>query len=69
MSCAKSVACVAGMKLKNLFYFTQHFYGSSTNISCLDFSLKPAVFGCLTNALAPPPIVLKSCSRAQTDVF
>jgi len=28
---------------------------------------KTAVFGCLTNALAPPPIVLESCSRAQTD--
>jgi len=28
---------------------------------------KTAVFGCLTNALAPPPIVLQSCSTAQTD--
>jgi len=28
---------------------------------------KPAVFGCLTNALAPPPIALESCSTAQTD--
>jgi len=28
---------------------------------------KTAVFGCLTNAIAPPPIVLESCSRAQTD--
>jgi len=28
---------------------------------------KPAVFGCLTNALAPPPIALESCSAAQTD--
>jgi len=28
---------------------------------------KTAVFGCLTNALAPPPIALESCSRAQTD--
>jgi len=26
-----------------------------------------AVFGCLTNALAPPPIALESCSRAQTN--
>jgi len=26
------------------------------NISYLDFSLKPAVFGCLTNAIAPPLI-------------
>ena len=28
---------------------------------------KPAVFGCLTNALAPPLIALESCSTAQTD--
>jgi len=28
---------------------------------------KPAVFDCLTNALAPPPIALESCSTAQTD--
>jgi len=26
-----------------------------------------AVFGCLTNALAPPPIALESSSAAQTD--
>jgi len=32
------------------------------------FSLKnPAVFSCLTNALAPPSIALGSCSTAQTD--
>ena len=28
---------------------------------------KTAVFGCLTNVLAPPPIALESCSAAQTD--
>jgi len=28
---------------------------------------KTAVLGCLTNALAPLPIVLESCSMAQTD--
>jgi len=28
---------------------------------------KRAVFGCLTNALVPPPIALESCSTAQTD--
>jgi len=27
--------------------------------------LKPAVFGCLTNAIAPPPIVLESCLNPQ----
>jgi len=32
-----------------------------------DFRKKSAVFGCLTNALAPPPIALESCSTAQTD--
>jgi len=32
-----------------------------------DFRKKIAVFGCLTNALAPPPIALESCSMAQTD--
>jgi len=37
------------------------------NILYLDFTLKPAVFGCLTNAIAPPLIVLESCLRAQTD--
>ena len=31
------------------------------------FAKKTAVFGCLTNALAPPPIALESCSTAQTD--
>jgi len=35
------------------------------NISYLDFGIKPAVFGCLTDTIAPPPIALESCSRAQ----
>jgi len=30
-----------------------------------DFGQKTAVFGCLTDALAPPPIALESCSMAQ----
>jgi len=37
------------------------------NISYLDFSLKPAVFGCLNNAIPPTLIALESCSRAQTN--
>jgi len=37
------------------------------NISYLDFGLKLAVFGCLTNAIAAPPIALESCSSARTD--
>jgi len=32
-----------------------------------DFHKKTAVFGCLTNTLAPPPIALESCSMAQMD--
>jgi len=32
-----------------------------------EMGLKPTVVSCLTNALAPPPIVLERCSRAQTD--
>jgi len=32
-----------------------------------DFRKKTAVFGCLTNALAPLPIALESCSTPQTD--
>jgi len=67
VSCAKSIACSSGMKLKNFVSFHSHFAGRSTNISYLDFSLKPAVFGCLTNAIATPSIALKSCSKAQTD--
>jgi len=35
--------------------------------SYFDFGLKPAVVSCLTNALAPLPIALESCSRAQPD--
>jgi len=35
--------------------------------SYFDFGLKTAVFGCLTNALAPPPIALETCSWALTD--
>jgi len=35
--------------------------------SYFEISLKPAVVSCLTNAIAPLPIALESCSRAQTD--
>jgi len=31
------------------------------------FAKETAVFGCLTNALAPPPIAPESCSMAQMD--
>jgi len=29
------------------------------------FQSKPPVFSCLTNAIAPPPIALESCSNPQ----
>jgi len=35
------------------------------NISYLEIGLRPAVFGCLTNAIAPPPIALESCSNPE----
>jgi len=35
--------------------------------SYFDFDLKPAVVSCLTNALAPLPIALESCTRAQMN--
>jgi len=33
--------------------------------SYFEIGLKPPVVSCLTNALAPPPIALESCSTAQ----
>jgi len=35
--------------------------------SYFEIGLKPAVVSCLTNAIAPLPIVLEICSRAQMD--
>jgi len=35
------------------------------NISYLEISLKPAVFGCLTNYIAPLLIALENCSNPQ----
>jgi len=32
-----------------------------------EIGLKPSVFGCITNAIAPQPIALESGSSAQTD--
>jgi len=32
-----------------------------------EISLKPEIVSCLTNAIAPLPIALESCSRGQTD--
>jgi len=49
------------------FKFYQHFESQSTNISYLDFGLKPAVFDCLTKIIAPTPIALESCSKAKMD--
>jgi len=36
------------------------FESRPTNISYLDFGLKPAVFSCFTNAIAPLPVALES---------
>jgi len=35
--------------------------------SYFEINLRPAVVSCLTNAVAPPPIALKSYSRVQTN--
>jgi len=35
------------------------------NVSYLEICLKPTVFGCHTNAIAPPPIALVNCSNPQ----
>jgi len=35
--------------------------------SYFEIGLKPEVFSCLTSAIAPTPIALESCSRAQMD--
>jgi len=41
---------------------------ASVQYICTSISAyKTAVLTCVTNALAPPPIALESCSRAQTD--
>jgi len=45
---------------------------TSLNLDCwgtiypyFEIGPKPAVFGCFTNAIAPPPIALESCSNSQ----
>jgi len=69
--------CCTWELLKNAIYsktkedhtvhFHQHFESRGTIYSYFEIGLKPAVVGCLTNAIAPPPIAQESCSRAQTD--
>jgi len=49
------------------FYPSLVFLAVSFEPETLDFGLKPAVFGYLTNPIAHLPIALESCSRAQTD--
>ena len=44
---------IGGRKIEDALYF--------------DFGLKSAVVSCLTNALAPPPIVPESYSKAQMN--
>jgi len=48
-----------------LKFLTFQLFG--TRVVAAIFAKKTAVFGCLTNALAPPPIALESCSTAQMD--
>jgi len=43
----------------------QHLESRGTIHSYFEIGLKPAVFGCLPNAIAPPPIALDSCSNPQ----
>jgi len=44
---------------------TEHFQSRGTIYSYFAISLKPAVDGCLTNAIALPPIMEESCSNPQ----
>jgi len=59
--------CSDCTKCKRFFHFASLL---ALTLWCLggfgDFRKKTAVFGCLTNALAPPPIAPESCSTAQT---
>jgi len=61
------VCNVIGDRSTLKFAFCTCFESRSTNISYLDFSLKPVVFGCLANAIAPPPIALEGCSNPQNS--
>jgi len=47
--------------------YKTHFESRCTIYLYLDFGLITAVFGYLSNALAPPPIALESCPMAQTS--
>jgi len=51
----------------DLFITDQNNYLLGVRVVLAIFAKKTAVFGCLTNSLALPPIALESCSSAQTD--
>jgi len=53
------------MKLHSLFFILFYYYLESrcTIYSYLEIGLKPAIVGCFTNAIAPLPIALESCSN------
>jgi len=55
------------MKLKNFVSFHLTLCRAVYEYIVPGFQPKPAVFRYLTNAIAPPPIALKSCSSAQMD--
>jgi len=50
-----------------MLWSTSVFTFNCSGADYLEINLKPAVFGCLTNATASTLIALESCSRAQTD--
>ena len=45
----------------------KHYDSRRMMYSYFEIGLKPAVVGCLVNAIAPLSIALEGCSRAQTD--
>jgi len=65
VSCAKSIACLGGMKLKKIMFHLALWRPVYKHI-IPGFQPQTAVFDCLTNATAPPLTTLESCSRAQT---
>jgi len=65
------ISYILEQKLKSIVHLYQKqvnsLAASLRYIRTLISAEKTAVFGCFTNAPAPPPIALESCSTAQTD--
>jgi len=70
-SSLKKGSVTEGQLFISLFSIKPHFllklWEPGYDIFVLWFQPKTSNFSCLTNALAPPPIVLESCLMAQTD--